>query len=40
MRERTCVLDELMGAQAAYIADALDRARALIGGKLLITKLL
>src|ERR1700758_1528066 len=31
MRERACVLDELMRAQVAHVADALDRARALIG---------
>src|SRR5262249_54202818 len=38
MRERTCILDELVRAQAAHVADALDRARALIGRKLLIAK--
>ena len=31
MRERTGILDELVRAQAAHVADALDRARALIG---------
>ena len=38
MSERAGVLDELVGAQAAHIADALDRARALVGAELLITK--
>ena len=38
MGERAGVLDELVGAQAAHIADALDRARALVGAELLIAK--
>ena len=38
MGERAGVLDELMRAQAAHVADALDRARALVGVKLLVAK--
>jgi hypothetical protein len=37
MGEWAGILDELM-AQAARVADALDRARALVGGELLVAK--
>ncbi len=36
--KRTGVLDELLSAQAAHVADAFDRARALVGRKLLVAK--
>jgi len=36
--EGACVLDELIGAQPAHVDDALDRARALIGGELLVAE--
>ena len=38
MCKRARILDELLGAQAAHIADALDRPRAHVGGKLLVAK--
>ena len=38
MGERTGILDELVRAQAAHVADALDRARALVGGELLVAE--
>ena len=36
--ERSGILDELMRAQRAHVADALHRARAHIGGKFLVAK--
>ena len=36
MRQWPRVLDELRGAKAAHVADALDRARAHVGGELLV----
>ncbi len=38
MGERTGVFGKLAGAQAAHVGDALDRRRALVGGKFLIAK--
>jgi hypothetical protein len=38
MGEGAGVLDELVGAQAAHVADAFDRARALVGGKFLVAE--
>ena len=38
MGEGAGVLDELMRAQPAHVADALDRARALVGGELLVAE--
>src|SRR5690348_4672400 len=38
MREWARILDKLRGAQFAHIADALDGARALVGGEFLIAK--
>src|SRR5262249_37574262 len=38
MCQRTRILDELVGPQAAYVGDPLDRPRALISGELLIAK--
>ena len=38
MRERTCILLELRGAEQAHILDPLDRGRSLVGGELLIAE--
>ena len=38
MGERAGILDELVRAQRAHVADALDRARALIGGEFLVAE--
>ena len=38
MRQRPAILAELRGTQPAHIADPLDHARPLIGGKLLVAK--
>ena len=38
MRQRAGILGELVGAQRAHVADALDRARALIGGEFLVAE--
>ena len=38
MRQRPGILDELRGAQAAHVGDALDRARAHVGGKFLVAE--
>ena len=38
MGERAGILDELMRAQRAHVADALDRARAHVGGEFLVAK--
>ena len=38
MGERACILDELMRAQRAHVADPLHRTRTHIGGKFLVAK--
>ncbi len=38
MGERAGVLDELVRAQRAHVADPLHRARALVGGKFLVAE--